>query len=87
VVRPAPQVAASGNWRVQLGAFSSEANARRQWSKVQTSVSALGSLQPAYTRSGALTRLRSGPFASRAAADRVCAAVRAAGQACIAVPQ
>ncbi|HZG44758.1 MAG TPA: SPOR domain-containing protein [Allosphingosinicella sp.] len=87
VVRPAPQVAAPGNWRVQLGAFSSEANARRQWSKVQTSVSALGSLQPAYTRSGALTRLRSGPFASRAAADRVCAAVRAAGQACIAVPQ
>jgi cell division septation protein DedD len=85
--RPAAQVAASGNWRVQLGAFSNEANARRQWSQVQRSVSALGSLQPAYPRAGTLTRLRAGPFASRAAADRVCAAVRASGQACIAVPQ
>lgn len=87
VVHRAPQVAASGNWRVQLGAFSNEGAARRQWSKVQRSVSTLGSLQPAYTRAGALTRLRSGPFATRAAADRVCAAVRATGQACIAVPQ
>jgi cell division septation protein DedD len=84
--RPAP-AAASGNWRVQLGAFSSQANAQRQWSKVQRSVSALGSLQPAYTSAGSLTRLRAGAFASRAAADRVCAAVRAAGEDCIAVPR
>jgi cell division septation protein DedD len=77
----------SGSWRVQLGAFSNEANARRQWSKVQRSVAALGSLQPAYTRAGAMTRLRAGDFASRAAADRVCAAVRAAGEACLAVPR
>ncbi|WP_243406080.1 SPOR domain-containing protein [Sphingosinicella sp. YJ22] len=34
---------------------------------------------------GALTRLRAGPLASRAAADRICAAVRAAGEACIPV--
>jgi len=85
--RPAPVVAAAGNWRVQLGAFSSEANARRQWSKVQRSVSALGSLQPSYTPAGALTRLRAGGFANRAAADRICAAVRAAGEACIPVPR
>jgi cell division septation protein DedD len=50
-------------------------------------VGALGSLQPAYTRAGAVTRLRVGPFASRAAADRICSAVRAAGEACIAVPR
>ena len=85
--RPAPAATASGNWRVQLGAFSNRANASRQWSKVQRRVGALASLQPAYTSAGALTRLRAGPFASRAAADRVCAAVRAAGEACIAVPR
>lgn len=77
----------SGSWRVQLGAFSNEANARRQWSKVQGRVSVLGGLQPAFTRAGAVIRLRVGPFASRAAADRVCAAVRAAGEACLAVPR
>jgi cell division septation protein DedD len=72
---------------VQLGAFGTEANARRQWSKVQRRVAALGNLQPAYTRAGALTRLRVGPFANRAAADRVCAAVRATGEACLPVPR
>lgn len=84
---PAPAAVASGNWRVQLGAFSSQANATRQWSIVQRQVSAVRGLQPAYTKAGALTRLRTGPFASRAEADRLCAAVRAAGQACIAVPR
>jgi cell division septation protein DedD len=88
VARPtAPAATASGSWRVQLGAFGTEANARRQWSKVQRRVAALGSLQPAYTRAGAVTRLRVGPFANRAAADRVCAAVRATGEACLPVPR
>ncbi len=86
--RPAPTpppVAASGRWRVQLGAFSSAANARRQWDSVSRRVGAVGALDPVYVPAGALTRLRAGPLASRAAADRICAAVRAAGQDCIPV--
>lgn len=86
--RPAPTpapVAASGRWRVQLGAFSSAANARRQWDAVSRRIGAVGALEPAYVAAGALTRLRAGPLASRAAADRICAAVRAAGEDCIPV--
>lgn len=84
VPTPAP-AAASGRWRVQLGAFSSIANARRQWDSVSRRVGAVGELEPVYVPAGALTRLRAGPLTNRAAADRICAAVRAAGQDCIPV--
>ena len=78
--RPTQTVAApSGRWRVQLGAFSSEANARRAWSQV---AGRLTGLQPFYVRAGAMTRLQAGPLASRAAAERACAS---AGQACFPV--
>ncbi|HEY0117001.1 MAG TPA: SPOR domain-containing protein, partial [Allosphingosinicella sp.] len=50
-------------------------------------VSAVGALQPVFVQVGPLTRLRAGPLATRAAADRICTAVRAAGQDCIAVPR
>jgi cell division septation protein DedD len=83
---PTPAPAAAGSWRVQLGAFSSQANARRQWEIVRRRVSALGPLSPAYSSAGALTRLRAGPLASRAGAERVCAAVRAAGEDCLIIP-
>lgn len=86
--RPAPTpvaVAASGRWRVQLGAFSNAANARRHWDAVSRRVGTVGTLEPVYVPAGALTRLRAGPLANRAAADRICAAVRAAGEACIPV--
>ena len=78
--RPTQTVAApSGRWRVQLGAFSSEANARRAWSQVG---GRLRGLQPFYVRAGAMTRLQAGPLASRADAERACAS---AGQACFPV--
>ena len=79
---PAPAAtlaSAGGRWRVQLGAFSSEANARRAWSQVG---GRLPGLQPYYVRAGAVIRLQAGPLASRAAADRACAAAR---QACFPV--
>jgi uncharacterized protein len=90
VERPAPRprevrTAATGSWRVQLGAFSNSANARRAWASLSRRVSALGSLQPAYTSAGPVTRLRTGPVGGRADAVRVCAAVRAAGGDCIPV--
>ena len=77
--RPA---SAGGRWRVQLGAFGTEANARRAW----TSVSGrLSGLQPYYVRAGALTRLQAGPLADRASAERSCASVRSGGGVCLVV--
>jgi cell division septation protein DedD len=42
-------------------------------------------LQPIMTKAGAVTRLQAGPVASRAAADRICGAAKAAGSACFPV--
>ncbi len=77
--RPAPMATPSGRWRIQLGAFGSEAGARRAWSAV---AGRLPGLTPYYVRAGAVFRLQAGPLANRAAADRACAAVR---QACFPV--
>ena len=85
-VTPAPRPAATGgSWRVQLGAFSNEANARRQWTQLRRRVGALANLSVAYPRAGNVVRVRAGSFASRDAANRVCASVRAAGGDCIPV--
>jgi TPR repeat protein len=80
---PAPAAAAGGRWRVQLGAFGSAANAQRAWAGLRGRLGA--GLQPQYVAAGAVTRLQAGPLASRAAADRVCAAAKAAGAACFPV--
>jgi uncharacterized protein len=77
---PAASLASGGGrWRIQLGAFSNEANARRAWSAVS---GRLGGLQPYYVRAGAVFRLQAGPLANRAAAERACAQAR---QACLPV--
>ncbi len=77
---PAPQPpATAGGWRIQLGAFSSEANARRAWGSVAGRLSGLG---PSYVRAGTIIRLQAGPLRDRAAAQRACAA---SGTSCIAV--
>lgn len=86
VVPPTPKpvttpqaVASSGNWRVQLGAFSNEANARRAWGSV---AGRLGGLSPNYVRAGAIVRLQAGPLRDKAAAQRACAT---SGTTCIPV--
>jgi uncharacterized protein len=83
VAAPAP--AASGGWRIQLGAFGSEANATKLWDSLEAKVAALGSLTPYLKNAGSVTRLQAGPFASRGAAEAMCAKVKASvpGQACI----
>lgn len=84
--RPArTEVAASegGHWRIQLGAFSSAANARRAWESIRGK--GLGGLQPVFAPAGAMTRLQAGPLASKAAAEKACAAAKAAGSACFPV--
>lgn len=76
----APVVAAAGGrWRVQIGAFSSEANARRAWS---AAAGRLPGLRPAFVRAGAVIRVQAGPLADRAAAVRACSR---AGNGCIPV--
>lgn len=87
---PKPTVPASlatpgGKWRVQLGAFGSPQLARSQWSALSGRIGALAGLQPSYEAYGSLTRLRVGPLANRAAADRICAAAKAAGAGCFPV--
>ena len=88
--KPAPvparaAAAQGGGWKVQLGAFGSAANAQRQWASLKGQIGPLGSLQPHYAAAGAVTRLQAGPLPNRAAADRVCAAAKAAGSACFPV--
>jgi cell division septation protein DedD len=75
--RAASSVAtAGGRWKVQIGAFSNEANARRAWGAV---AGRLPGLRPSYVRAGALIRVQAGPLGDRAAAQRACAA---AGNGC-----
>jgi uncharacterized protein len=83
---PAPvAVAASGNFRIQLGAFSNEANAERLWESLETKVGGLSSLTPYLKAAGNVTRLQAGPFASRSSAEAMCGKVKAAGQSCIVI--
>jgi TPR repeat protein len=85
-VQAAPaRPAAAGGWRVQLGAFSTAANAKRQWEALRAKVGGLGGLQPTLVAAGAVTRLQAGPLPSRAAADRICAGAKANGAACFPV--
>jgi uncharacterized protein len=83
--RPAASTAQAGPWRIQLGAFSNEGNARNLWNQLEGRISALASLQPYLKATGKLTRLQAGPFASRSAAEATCAKVRVSGQSCIAI--
>jgi len=79
---PAP-VAASGDWRVQLGAFSDENKAKNLWTSLEGRVSALSGLQPYLVKAGGITRLQAGPFATQTQAESLCQSVKAAGNDCI----
>lgn len=70
---PATPAPASGNWRIQLGAFSQRASAQALFGKLSGK---LPGRQAYYVPVGAMTRLQAGPFASKAAADAACASVR-----------
>jgi uncharacterized protein len=83
--KPAPAAITGPVWRVQLGAFGDQGNARALWGKLQGRVAALGDLQPFYVKAGNVMRLQAGPIAGKVAADRVCASVKASGQGCLPV--
>ncbi len=73
--RNAIPAAASGAWRVQLGAFASRTRAQTLWTEL---AGRLPGASPDYVAAGTVTRLQAGPYANRAAAERACAAVRPA---------
>ena len=77
-----PAVAASGAWRIQLGAFSQRSSAETLFRKLSGN-GALAGRQAYYVPAGAVIRLQVGPFESRAAASAACNALK--GQACFAV--
>jgi cell division septation protein DedD len=81
VITPAP----GGSWRIQLGAFASEAAAKAAWARISGSAASIKSLSPSYVTAGTFTRLQAGPLASHATADQACATVKAGGSACFPV--
>ncbi|TGX52163.1 hypothetical protein E5A73_15255 [Sphingomonas gei] len=72
-VAAAPAPVRDGGWRVQLGAFGDPGNARKLWAQVG---GRFPGRQPYFVKTGALTRLLVGPYASRAAAAGACGSVR-----------
>jgi hypothetical protein len=79
---PRAAVAASGAWRIQLGAFSQRGNAEALYRKL-AGTGALAGRKPFYVAAGPVTRLQVGPFESKAAAEAACKAV---ASACFPVP-
>jgi uncharacterized protein len=73
-------------WRVQLGAFSNEATAQREWTSLQARVPNLKTESAFYspTASG-VVRLQTGGFATRTAADSHCAALKSQSLSCFVV--
>jgi len=74
-------VAATGNWRVQLGAFSKRSSAEALYRKL-SGHKALAGRQAHYVAAGPVTRLQVGPFGTHTEAAAAC---RALGQACFPV--
>lgn len=77
---PKPAVSASGNWRIQLGAFGQRKSAEALFAKLSGK---LAGRQAFYVPAGAVVRLQAGPFESRSAASAACA--RLAPQPCFPV--
>jgi TPR repeat protein len=84
-VAPRPAALPAGNWRIQFGAYGDEAKARALWPALRDRIPALRPYSAFATKAGNLTRLRAGPLANRAAAEKLCVSVRAGGQACITI--
>ncbi|WP_052071963.1 SPOR domain-containing protein [Sphingopyxis sp. MWB1] len=82
---PTPAAAGDSPWRAQLGAFGVEANARNLWKSLEGKYPAVASRQPYLVKSGKVTRLQAGGFASKGDANSFCAEMRRGGQACLVV--
>jgi len=85
----APAESASGEWRIQLGAFTGHPAAVAAWNKVRTRLPALAAYQPRYepVPGSPLVRLQIGAARDRDGALRLCAAAATGGFDCMAVPR
>jgi len=78
--RASPPKASGGAYRIQLGAFANDGNARSLWSRVGSRVGGT----PSFARTGGITRLQVSGFASKAEAQRACTR---AGSGCVVLPR
>ncbi|MFC3098504.1 SPOR domain-containing protein [Alteraurantiacibacter palmitatis] len=78
----ASQAATGGPWRVQLGAFSVRANAERLWSQLSGRPELAGA-ERMMVASGNVTRLLAAGYASQAAAQNACNALKRGGTDCL----
>jgi cell division septation protein DedD len=76
-----PAAKATGDWRIQLGAFSKRSSAEALYRKLSGN-SALSGRRAVYVPAGSVTRLQVGPFESKSAAQSACSALH---QACFPV--
>jgi hypothetical protein len=74
--------AATGSWRIQLGAFGQRSTAESLYERLSAG-GALSGKPPIFTQVGTMTRLQIGSYPNRAAAASACASLR--GQACFPV--
>ena len=72
----------SGPWKVQLGAFGVPGNAEKLWSQL-AGRSEIAGRERVLLKSGRLTRLLAGGYASREDASAACASLKRSGQACL----
>lgn len=82
---PAASAQPAGKWRIQLGAFSTEARAKTLWLKISPEIAVLKGRQPDYVHAGKIIRLQTSGFASNSDANNACAEVKRAGSQCLPV--
>lgn len=70
-----PVIAATGAWRIQLGAFSKKSSAEALFDKL-SGKAGLNGRRAFYVPVGAITRLQAGPFETRASAQAACDSVK-----------
>ncbi|WP_241659590.1 SPOR domain-containing protein [Sphingomonas glacialis] len=70
---PAAIATSRGGWKVQLGSFGDPANARKLWGQVGRR---FAGADVQYAKSGAMTRVLVGPFASKGAAQAACGSIK-----------
>ena len=80
--KPAVAPAASGSWRVQLGAFGVSANADALWAKVSSRAELAGHRR-INVPAGKVTKLQAGGFPSQSAAAAACVSLIRAGYSCL----
>lgn len=78
----APVPAATGPWRVQLGAFAVAGNAEKLWGKLSNRAELKGR-ERLMVPVGRVTKLQAGGFPTRAAADDACRSLQRSGQDCL----